>query len=241
MQRGATGSIVPSDLRGLCRFLTNTQDDVTAFSDTDIDALLNIESRLLQTEVLKALFSDWKENTVDGSGTGSINLTGGDNSVAFPTDMLQIDRIEISYTGQANSYRTATIVPLQGIDQAMSNTSNNAAIKGSRENPIVVIRNKVLYIDPIPPDTVSGGLKVWGQTLVTDLSAEGHEPVWEEAFHEILSYGSSARWLAAKEQHAKGDRIARDRQMKLTNMIAFYSNRVASAQPRMTPAYRSMR
>jgi hypothetical protein len=241
MQLGAASSITPATLRGLCRFLTNTVDNVAAFSDTNIDALLNLEQRTLQTEILTALNYDWKESTVDGTGSGSIALSAADSSYAFPTDMLQVDRIEISYTGMPNSWRQARVVPLQGMRGGVMNNSNDAAIMGSYENPIVFIRNKVLYLDPIPKQAVAGGLRVWGQTLVTDLSDTAHEPVFEKAFHEIIAYGPAATWCSAKENGRKGNDLLQKRMMKFKKMVEFYSTRTATEQPTLIPATRSMR
>lgn len=241
MTLGAASSITPATLRGLCRFLTNTLDNVSAFSDTNIDALLNLEQRLLQTEILQALNFDWKENTVDGSGSGSIALVDGDSTITFPTDMLQVDRVEVSYTGLTNSWVPATIVPLQAYSKGVLNNSEGAAIQGSHDKPIIHIRNKVFNLDPIPYQDVSGGLRVWGQTLITDLSDAGHEPVWEDAFHEIIAYGASNRWCAAKDMGGKADRLLTERAIKLQNMTEFYSMRVATEQPRLIPRHRSMK
>lgn len=241
MQLGASGSITPAALRGLCRFLTNSMDNTAAFSDTNIDALLNLEQKTLQTEILAALNFDWKENTLDGSGSGSVTLTEGDNSTAFPTDMLEVDRIEVSYTGNTNSYRPVTIVKMQSITGGLTNTSDNAPIKGTYEAPIAYIRNKVIILDPIPYQTVSGGMKIWGVTLVEDLSDTTDAPVFESAFHEILAYGPSATWCLSKEKGNKAASLLTLRKSKFDNMVSFYSTRVATEQPILIPKSRSMR
>ena len=160
MQLGSASTTNPTDLLGLSRFLTGTLDNTSAFSDTNIIALLNLEYRNLQAEILSALNYDWKENTVDGAGAGLINLVASDNSYTFPTDMIQVDRIEISYTGVTNSYVEATIVPMQGVHPAISNTSNSASVMGSKGSPIVYIRNGSFYLDPIPDQAVTSGMKI---------------------------------------------------------------------------------
>jgi len=240
MTLGADGSITPSDLLGLTRFLTDTLDNTSAFSNANIKALLNLEYRKTQAKLLSALNYDWKENTVDGSGSGSIALVASDNSYSFPTDMIQVDRIEISYTGETNSYVVAAIVPMQGIDEAISNTTNNAAIKGTKSSPIVYIRNNVFYIDPIPDQAVTGGLKVWGQTLITDLSSSGDEPVFADAFHEILAYGAAERWVKVNSPK-KAQQLSADKFAIFEEMVGFYSTRNATLQPVLTPKPRSMR
>ena len=109
MQIGSASSVLPSDLLGLTRFLTNTKDNVTAFSDAEIVAFLNSQYSELQTFILTEVMNDWKENTVQGNGVGSIDLVAGTKSYAFPSEMLTLDRVEISYNGEDNSYRLADV------------------------------------------------------------------------------------------------------------------------------------
>lgn len=241
MLPGSASSITPSDLLGLTRFLTGTLDNVSAFSDTNIMAIMNIEYRGLQAKLLAALQFDWKESTVDGTGSGLISLTASDNSYAFPTDMIQIDRIEVNYTGNTNAYVPVTIVPLQGISEAVANTSNDAAVHGTKAEPIAYIRNNVIYLDPIPDATVSGGLKVWGQTLITDLAVGGTAPVFAAPFHELLAYLTAPVWCDSNELAAKGNTIFQKGALKFKEMVEFYSRRNATQVPVLQSKYRSMR
>lgn len=241
MLPGSASSITPSDLLGLTRFLAGTLDNVAAFSDTNILAILNIEYRTMQAELLAALNYDWGESTLDGTGSGSVSLTAADNSYAFPTDLIQIDRIELSYTGDTNSYVEATIMPIQGISGGLTNTSQNAAVIGSKGSPIVYVRNNIIYIDPIPDVTVSGGMKIWGKTLIADLTVGGTAPLFAAAFHEILSYRTAAVWCDGNELPKKGNQLFQKGLLKFNNMVGFYSTRNATEQPVMRAKVRSMR
>lgn len=242
MQLGNALSITPSDLLGFSRFLTGTLDNTSAFSDTNIIALLNLEYRSLQAKLLAALNYDWKENTVEGTGTGLVNLVASDPSYSFPTDMIQIDRIEINYTGEVNQYVEAEIVPLQRMHGAIANTTNNESIMGSKTHPVVYIRNNVIYLDPIPDVAVSGGLKIWGETLITDLAGgtPTGSPVFNPAFHEILAYGAAATWSMAHEKQKAGN-LLQIKMVKFNEMVDFYSTRNATQQPVMRAKFRSMR
>jgi len=57
---GATNSTTPSDLIGLTRFLTNTTDDTSVFSDTDIVAILNQSYEDIQTFIIDSAMTHWK-------------------------------------------------------------------------------------------------------------------------------------------------------------------------------------
>ena len=73
MTLGAAGSTTPSTLRGFTRFKTRTNS--TKFSDTDIDALLNLYYHEFVNELLKA-GSDVDFNMV----TETINLVADTQS-----------------------------------------------------------------------------------------------------------------------------------------------------------------
>jgi len=166
---GASSSTTPSTLLGLTRFLTDSQENVNAFSDTDILAIINNKYRDVQTTILSNIMNEWRENTEDATGSGAINLVSGTNSYAFATDIMTVDRAEINYTGDSNNYVKLDIVKLNSIDDnAISNTSDNRAIKGSKSQPIAWIRDGNIYIDPIPTTAVTNGLLLWTTTLVTD-------------------------------------------------------------------------
>ena len=241
MTLGSANSVTPSDLLGFTRFLTGTLENTSAFSDTNIIALLNLEYRSLQAMILSALNYDWKENTVDGTGTGLINLVADDQTYAFPTDIIQIDRIEINYTGETDGYAIATIRSMQGIDRPISNTTNTPNVKGSQANPLVWIRNNVLYLDPVPTSAVTSGMKVWGQTLITDLSTSSQEPVFADAFHKIIAYGAAHLWCSANDKGDKATTLERQELGLFDEMVDFYSTRQATTQPKMSARRRSMR
>lgn len=243
MSPGSASSVDLTTLLGLTRFLAGTLDRVGTFTDAQILALLNIEMDILQAEILQALNYDWKESTLDGTGSGAVNLVADDKTYAFPTDMIQIDRIEINYTGNTDGFVPARIIPLQAYkSQALTNISTTSREgAGSEANPIVHIRNKVIHTDPMPKTSVTSGIRIWGQTLMADLTAGGSAPVFEAAFHEILAYGAAQRWCAAKDKQGKGDRLLTERALKLQNMIAFYSTRDATEQPIIRPIVRSMK
>ena len=248
MQLGGSNSIDATTLLGFTRFLTNTKGNVNAFSDADIKALLNLRQRTLQTRLLAALNFDWKENTVDGTGNGSINMVAGTNTIAFPTGMLQIDRMELNYSGVPNSYVPVHFLPIQAytpyglanLTTANPSVIGSAGSVGNLDVPVATIRNKVITIDPVPNLNVTAGIKIWGQTLITDLSASTDAPVFEAAFHEILAYESAETWSAMKGNINVANRLMQIATAKFVAMVEFYSNRVDEEQARMQVPLRDM-
>ncbi len=243
MVLGAANSVDVTTLIGFTRFLTDTLDNVSAYPDASIIANLNIEGRELQTFILSEVCADWKENTLEGTGAGLINLTASDNSYPFPTGLVTVDRIEVNYTGAVNGWVKAMIRKQESLDVALSNTSNDAAVYGSKANPIVYIRNGTLYLDPIPDQTVTGGLKVYCTTLMTDLAAASPtgEPIFVTAFHPILAYGAAERYMKQKEYWSKANATQADKLTRMSAMVAHYSTRESSTRIGLRPMRRSFR
>ncbi len=243
---GAASSQDLSTLLGFSRFLAGTLSNVSAvgFTDANITALLNIEYRETQAFLLSQVMYDWKENTLEGTGNGLINLTASDNSYTFPADLVTIDRVEINYTGATNGWVPVNLLKQETIDQALANTSNNAPIRGSTSSPIAWARDGVLYIDPIPSQTVTGGLKVYCTILVTDLLVGGTgdqlTPVFSPLFHQILSYGAAVKYLLSDEQFSKAQGLMAEKGRIMAQMVDFYSKRDADSRPTLTPRVRQM-
>lgn len=241
---GAAASTDVSTLYGLSRFLTDTLENTSAFSDANILALLNLEYREFQTYLLSQIMYDWKENTVNGTGSGLINLAANTNNSPFPTDMLTLDRAEINYTGDVNAWKKITVIKLGSIEEGINNTSNFAAIKGTKENPIAWARDGRIYYDPIPDVAVTGGLKVYCTTLVTDLivgTGATSTPVFVSAFHHALACGAAASWLDTKENYTKAANLNKKKATIMLQAVDFYSKRVSDDSARIQPKYRSMR
>lgn len=233
MQLGSDSSVTPSDLIGLVRFLTGTKENTSAFSATDIKALLNLNYRRLQSRILAALNYDWKENTVDGTGTGLVNLVADQQNYSFPTDMIQIDRVELNYDGETDGFELARITPMQGIDRAISNLDEQNTIVGSHRSPVIYIRNNTLYLDPVPNQAVTGGMKIWGVTLITDLAQNTDEPVFSDSFHQLIAYPTARTWCGANDKRDKLVDLERMENIMFAEMVDFYSTRESTAQPRL--------
>lgn len=244
MQIGSASSVDLTTLLGLTRFHTNTLDNTSAFSDDNITALLNQDYRKTQSFLLSELMFDWKENTLEGTGNGLVNLTAGTNNTTFPTGLITIDRIEVNYTGDENGWVVAENKKLEGVDRAVSNTSNNSPIVGSYGRPIYWVRDGVIYLDPIPNQDVTNGMKIYCTLLITDLAVGGAgdalTPVFATAFHELLAMGAAIKWLKQKKFFDMARELEKDRAILRGEMVSFYTNRQADKQANISAKRRNM-
>jgi len=244
MQIGAASSILPSDLVGLTRFLTNTQDNVNAFIDTNIVALLNLEYRETQSYLLSQILYSWKENATDGTGTGLISLVSGTSLYSLPTDLMTIDRVEINYTGTDNGWVVVEPIKLDAIDGAINNTSGNSAIEFSKSRPKYWARDGYIHIDPIPDQSVTSGLKIYCTTVITDLLIGGAgdqlTPVFNASFHHILAYEPAIKWLTQKGRINEARELERKKIQARVDLVRFYSQRQGDEQVSLTAKSRNL-
>lgn len=240
MTPGSASSVDVTTMLGFTRFLTNTIDNVAAFSDANIIALLNLEYREEQSYLLSQIMYDWKENTLNGTGSGLINLVAGTVKYAFPTGLLTLDRVEINYTGGSNTWVEANPIKLEGFNTAVSNTDGNNPVRFSTGSPRYWTRDGYIYFDPIPNQSVTGGLKVWCTTLITDLAVGGSAPVFAAPFHAFLCYEPAIRWLEQKDQFSKANQLKVKKNELRAEMVAFYSGRQADEKPSITPRHRNL-
>jgi len=241
---GSASSVDVSTLLGLTRFLTDTLENVAAFSDANILAFINISQREEQAFILSEVMYDWKENTVEGTGVGLINTVAGTNSHAFPTGLITIDRVEVNYTGNTNGFVVASPRKLEAVDGAVANTSNNSAIEGSTSNPIYWVRDGNIYLDPVPPSSVTGGMKVHASIVTTDLivgTGATSTPAMATPYHQVLAYQAALRYLSAKEQMNKATTVKNQLNELRGAMIKFYSRRQSDDKPRLVTKVRNMR
>lgn len=239
MAPGSASSVALNELLGFTRFCAGTLDNVGAFSDAQILALLNQKQKELQTFILSKVINDWKENTVEGIGVGLINLIKAQNYYTFPTDMLTLDRVEINYTGQDNDWSLGIIRPEQSIEVGLNNTAQNSALVGSNAHPVVWARNGKIYIDPIPYQAVTGGMKVYCSIIVTDLAVGGSAPVFVSAFHDIIARMAALEWLASKDKPNKFKTLYQITEQRKADMVDFYLSREQDGRRTMTAANRN--
>lgn len=234
---GAASSAVPSTLLGLTRFHTNTMENVASFSDTNILALINIHYREIQAFILSNIMNQWKENTVDGTGTGLINLVAGTSKYALATDLMSLDRVEINYSGETNGYQKASIIKMGAVEDGVSNISNYNTRAGGN---VVWERSNYLELGSIPSKAVTSGMKVYYTNLVTDLTIGTNAaatPKFNAAFHQLLAMMTASDWLKSNDQASKADRIDRDVLVMKDALLDFYSSRDADDSISIQPKY----
>lgn len=217
MTLGSAGSVLPSDLRGLTRFLTRT--NATKFSDVNIDALLNLNYHRFVNEILRA-GGDVDFNTE----TEEIDLVSGTQTYSIAGKVLSVRRMEVKMDGA--NFRKVNFFDL--MERGLPSDSGSLAdfTKDAPFGDLVVVDEVVkVTLYPIPDAAVTNGLKVWKVLEITELATANAEPSIPEAYQPYLSHKSAADWFRRQKNRSE----ANDREVDAARLLAdakqFYSNR----------------
>lgn len=167
-------------LRNFTRFITDTDTDT--FTNADLDASLNMYYDLFCTEIIDSM-DEW-----DFSGEiSTTDLVANQQEYVFPNTLLKIKRTEAKVDG--NNWKVARPIDINEIGDATDATS--ISMNFSSQEPAFDLMDNSLMLYPIPTINVTGGLRIWFEDLVTQLSADTDEPVIARPFHKGLCYGAA--------------------------------------------------
>lgn len=143
------------------------------------------------------------------------DLVADQQEYVFPSDILKFKRAEISYDGV--TWRRLKLIDINN----KPGQTNTATISNeiSRDEPEVDIMDNSLFIYPTPTGAVSGGLKIWYEKEVTDLSEDTDEPNLIEAYHPGLAYGAAIDYFSKYREVEFNSTKANDNQLKLDELI----------------------
>lgn len=205
-------------LRNQTRFLTNT--DTTTYSNADLDASINTYYHLFVNEILEAM-DGW-----DFQGEiATTNLVANQQEYVFPTDILKIKRVEITYDG-TNWYNA------QPFDINMRGTATDTTSIASdfdKSSPFFDAFENSLFLYPIPDAARTAALKIWYEDEVAELSNATDEPDFAEAYHKGLCYGAAKDWFQKYAEVPanikKAQMMENEMQAYITRMKVFYNRK----------------
>lgn len=171
---------VSSGLRNFTRFITDTDTDT--FTNADLDASLNMYYDLFVSEILDAM-DEWDFN----ADIATADLVANQQEYVFPTTLLKIKRIEVTYDG-TNWYK-AEPMDVNEVGHATDTTSIRNHFITSE--PYFDLMDTSLMLYPVPTANSTAGIKIWYEKNVDHLSADTDEPAISRSFHKGLCYGAA--------------------------------------------------
>lgn len=205
-------------LRNYTRFLTNTNS--TTFSDLDINAALNSYYHVFVNEILQSM-DDWDFQ----AEIATADLVANQQEYVFPSTILKIKSIEITYDG--TNWYPVTYLDKRDIGKATDTTTISDNFTTS--NPYADLMDNSLFLYPIPSSNITAGIKIWYEKEADELSDATDEPNIPEAYHKGLCYGASKdyfeKYLEVAGNAGKRDRMETNLEDIIEKMKAFYSTK----------------
>lgn len=163
------------------RFWTATNS--TSYSDNDLKRNLNRWYHELVTDAILSMDAwDFQGDIATAS------TVANQQEYTFPTNLLKIKRIEVTYDGST----WVRVLPMD-VQDPLTPIGNQADVNNnfSTSNPFYDTHDDSIFLYPIPTSAVSAGLKIWYEKEVTELSAVDDEPALPENFHRLISIGAA--------------------------------------------------
>lgn len=228
MTLGEDTSVSPSDLIGLSRFLTNTTDNTSAFSATEIKALLNQSQQDLQIFIINSAMTHWKGE----ADIKKTDIKSGQSEYNFPDDILTIDKMEVSYDG--SDWYEAIYKNIEQFEGSLYNREAGEGIHGSTDEPVYFIYDYSIWLDPVPDQDVTDGIRLWFSEKITDLSSSTDEPVFAGCSHDVLAYMASSKWCSKNEEWNKKKSLDEEINKMKKELKSFYQIRILDKKPKIT-------
>lgn len=203
-------------IREFARRFSNSNS--TSYTDAQLDASINAYYDTFVSEILKSM-DDW-----DFSGEiATASLVANQQEYTFPTDILKIKRIEVSYDGTV--WNEATRFDVNEIGEATDSTSVRNDF--NTNEPYADLHDNSLFLFPVPTSNITGGLKIYYEKLPTFLSAVTDEPAFARPFHKGLAYGA-AKDFCEQFPEGRSSHLATSTQnleMTMARMKEFYQKK----------------
>lgn len=177
------------EIRAQIEFYTNTNS--TTFPDTDKDREANNANRQIMAEIMaiegsKNLLGAEKYTSLVATDGLSAGDNGYNGEYAFDSDMMRIVRVEIKYSS------TGTPYPAEIYDMSENSSSeydeDSIQAEFSESSPMIMIFRNAYRVRPLytEGDDITGGIHIWYEKRLDDLSDASDTPEFEELFHNLI-------------------------------------------------------
>lgn len=176
---------------------------VADFPNTDIDRYLNQYYQRVIGWILSSM-DGWEINEEESTATIAANQA----EYSLPTDILTIKRVEITYDGT----NWDKVRKFDVAERALATDSTSITNDFDNTDPYYEIRNTTgvgyLKLYPVPTAQVVSGLKIWYEKKPANLTETTDVPIFQEAFHGVLSTGAAYEFAKAVGMTKKADLLS---------------------------------
>jgi hypothetical protein len=197
------------------RYFTRTT--VVNYSDADLKSNINTYIHYFVNEILESMDSWGFSET-----TNSQDLVNAQQAYLFPSGVLKIKRVEVSYDGTTWSEAQ----PFDIDTRRGANDTTSISRDFPKSTPLYDAFGTSLNLYPIPDAAVTGGLKIWYEREATELVNASDEPTFIEAGHKGLAYGAAKDYFQKRKKFTESAVMNGEMNTLLAGMKVSYGKRL---------------
>ncbi|HAX98436.1 MAG TPA: hypothetical protein DCY12_06010 [Candidatus Atribacteria bacterium] len=135
---------------------------------------------------------DWDDSNQTDYPIATANLVANQQDYTFPTTLLKIKRVEVSYDGT----EWHEVTPFDISQRSRPTDTTSIADDFTATEPYYDIVGSAVFLYPIPASNVTSGLKIWyfrekDAFTTTDTTQKAG---FDSVFHPMLAVGASLDW-----------------------------------------------
>ena len=143
---------------------------------------------------------DWDDINKTDYPVATTNLVASQQDYKFPTGLLKVKRVEVTYDG-TNWYKAE---PFDINMRGKATDTTSIANDFSTAAPYYDAEKQSVKLYPIPSSNVTAGLKIWyvrepSEFTSSEVTTGTKEPGFDEPFHVMIALGMCLDWFIAKE------------------------------------------
>ena len=214
---------------GLVNFTRRiTKTNSTTYTQADATASINNYLHLFVNEAIQSM-DGW-----DFQGEiATTDLVASQQEYVFPSDILKIKRIEITYDG-TNWYKVR-FVDINERDE--TNDTTTIGNEFNTQDPYADLHDQSLFLYPIPTTNVTAGLRIWYENLTDELATDASEPTIPEAYHKALCYGAAVDYFDREAEPKKSAYMEQKMEKGLFRMKDFFNRKVQDRDYTIQPEF----
>ena len=223
------------------RTLRILDSNSTAYPQTDFNSDLTESVALRTMEILRV--KGYKHITQTHAYTDFVSITGlseGDNGYngeySFPTDLLDIERIEITFDGTNWYIISKENGNLYDISESLVSEQDEDTIQNSysESNPVAFIMRGSLFIRPLNDGTTqTSGLRLFYSPRQATIDEDTDSPEFESNLHQALIYDcAEMEMLSHPDSYSqlKERRILKKKAQVDNEFKQFYRTRIKAGE-----------
>lgn len=209
--------MILTNLIAQARYFALGDSTSSDYADTDIKRQLNSA----YNQLIVLMFSASKEWQSRGNNSQTTDITVGNRQYSLPSTFLRISRVEIKYPSSDDLVRAVAIdyknINYHGLDKYVTGKPE-FDLKGDKIDIFVSAETADI-------EAVSGGLVIWYENELTELSGASDEPDIPEPYSRLLAQMAAKDYCGVNSMGERYNWLGKEIEKGESSLVEFIANR----------------